>query len=186
MQQWLLQLLLSCGTLSTLIVCRKGPDLYSAVAAAEPGTFSPFREVLCCCLSMTACLSVHEGGFVVVAEAKHKVSFQKRKAFLKEFASEYLGKKQELKPEEAVEGPGETEEKAKAMETEADAAAEQPKEETEAGEPAANGAIATPMDEDAKEPAGEHAAEAAAPDVIHLRLVMSHIPQEAEVHGSMT
>ena len=113
---------------------------------------------------------------MVVAEAKYKISFQKRKPFLKEFASEYLGKKQELKPEEAVEEPGE-EEEAKAMETEADAAAEQPKEETEAGEPAANGAIATPIDEDAKDPAGEPAAEAAAPDVIQLLSVIHHIMQ---------
>lgn len=39
------------------------------------------------------------------AEAKYDMSFQKRKPFLKEFASEYLAKKQEAKPaEEALEG----------------------------------------------------------------------------------
>ena len=39
------------------------------------------------------------------AEAKYDMSFQKRKPFLKEFASEYLAKKQEAKPaEEALAG----------------------------------------------------------------------------------
>lgn len=99
-----------------------------------------------------------------VAEARYKISFQKRKPFLKEFASEYLGKKQEQNPEEAPVEPAQDEE-AKAMETEADAAAEQPREETEAGEPAANGAIATPMDQVAQESAGQATAEAAAPEV---------------------
>ncbi|CAL5223040.1 g5495 [Coccomyxa viridis] len=109
----------------------------------------------------------------------HKMSFQKRKPFLKEVTSEYLGKKQAGKAEEAPEEAA-AEEEAKDMETEADAAAEQPKEEVEAGEPAANGAIAAPMDEDAKEPAGDAAAEAAAPEAGDVANETSAaVPEEA-------
>ena len=92
------------------------------------------------------------------AEAKFKMSFQKRKPFLKELASDYLAKNQGGKPEEAAGDDAKEaadEEEAKAMETEVDAAAEQPKEEAEAGEPAADGAIAAPMEEVAKGPAAE-------------------------------
>lgn len=101
------------------------------------------------------------------AEAKFKMSFQKRKPFLKELASDYLAKNQKEKPEEAAGDNAKEaadEEEAKAMETEVDAAAEQPKEEAEAGESAADGAIAAPMEDDAKEPA----AEAPTAEVSHL------------------
>ena len=74
------------------------------------------------------------------------------------------------------------EEEAKAMETEADAAAEQPREETEAGEPAADGAVAAPMETDAKEPEPSVEPEAPAAEVCHLHsislaaLAEPHVP----------
>jgi hypothetical protein len=73
------------------------------------------------------------------------------------------------------------EEKAKAMETEADAAAEQPKEEAQAGEPAADGAVAAPMETDAKEPEPAAEPEAPAAEVCHLHsltlaLAEPHVP----------
>ncbi len=56
------------------------------------------------------------------------------------------------------------------METEADGAAKAPKEEAEAGEPAAEGAVAAPMETDSKKSAAEP--EAPAAEVSHLHLVL--------------